>query len=157
VNNTIKDILEDPHFPEGTAWKQYHFKPEEIIINEGEEGRSLFYIDEGKMQVTGMVQLEENRHIHRGISDLEQGDIFGEVCLYKSQVRTATVRAITNGNLIEIDGESLNLYLDAHPIQGYLFLKDLFEILILRLDRANHSIGDLFSWGLKAHGIENPL
>ena len=35
VNNTIKDILEDPHFPEGTAWKQYHFKPEEIIINEG--------------------------------------------------------------------------------------------------------------------------
>ena len=157
MNKTIKDILVDPHFPEGIAWQRHTFRLDETIIREGEEGRSLFYIEEGKMRVTGQVKVEEKRNIQTGICDLQQGDIFGEVCLFKSQVRTATVSAVSAGSVIEIDGECLSLYLDDHPVQGYLFLKDLFEILIVRLDRANHRIEDLFSWGLKAHGIEKHL
>ncbi len=154
MNKTIEDIINDPAFPEGSAWKRYDFKAQKTIICEGEEGRSLFYIEAGTMRVTGKIALDEKRTFQTGISELIEGDIFGEVCLYKSQVRTATVSTLSSGRLVEIDGESLNLYLDDHPVLGYLFLKDLFEILITRLDRANHRVEDLFSWGLKVHSIE---
>lgn len=157
LNNTIRDILADPHFPEGTAWIRQHFKQDETIIREGEEGRTLFYIESGKVRVTGQVKLEQEHKVQTGLSDLQLGDIFGEICLYKSQMRTATVKAISDVDIIEIDGEILSLYLDAHPVLGYLFLKDLFEILIVRLDRANHRVEDIFSWGLKAHGIKKHL
>ena len=78
--------------------------------------------------MAGNVELEKQKHIQPGIWELEAGEIFGEIALYETQVRTASVRATTDGCLIEINGEKLGIYLDAHPSLGYLFYKDLFEI-----------------------------
>ena len=144
-------------FPEGAAWKRRCFSNNEIIVEEGEEGGSLFFIEEGKLRVAGNIELEEHKHIQAGIWDLEAGDIFGEIALHESQLRTATVRATSDGCLVEINGEKLGIYLDAHPKLGYLFYKNLFEILIGRLNRANHRVNELFAWGLKVHDIEQHL
>jgi len=157
MNNILGDILGDPHFPEGSAWKRRSFSNNDIIVEEGQEGGSLFFIEEGQLRVTGNVELEENKHIQPGIWELSAGEIFGEIALYESQLRTASVRATSKGNLVEINGDKLGIYLDAHPSLGYLFYKDLFEILISRLNRANHRVNDLFAWGLKVHGIEQDL
>ncbi len=157
MNNILKDILDDPHFSEGSAWKRRCFRHNEIIVEEGQDGGSLFYIEEGQLRVAGNIELEEHKHIQPGIWELEKGEIFGEIALYESQLRTASVRATSDGCLVEIDGEKLGIYLDAHPSLGYLFYKDLFEILIGRLSRANHRVNDLFAWGLKVHGIEQHL
>jgi CRP-like cAMP-binding protein len=153
----IEDMLIDPKFPEGIAWHRRRFHANEIIVKESEVGKTLFIIEEGMVRVTIQVELREQRNVKPGIRDLEKGDIFGEVCLYKSQVRNASVTAVTEGCLLEIDGERLSIYLDAHPFQGYLFYKSLFEILIERVNRGNHKIEYLLAWGLKAHGIEKHL
>ena len=157
MTNILRDILEDPHFPEGSAWTRRCFHNNDLIVEEGQEGGSLFYIEQGRLRVAGKVELEEQKHIQPGIWELETGEIFGEIALHESQFRTASVRATSDGCLIEINGAKLGLYLDAHPSLGYLFYKDLFEILISRLNRANHRVNDLFAWGLKAHGIEPHL
>ena len=157
MNNTLMDILDDPRFQEGSAWKRRNFHNNEFIVEEGQEGGSLFFIEKGKLRVAGNIELEEQKRIQPGIWELEKGEIFGEIALYESQLRTASVRAISDGCLVEINGEKLGIYLDAHPSLGYLFYKDLFEILISRLNRANHRVNDLFAWGLKAHGIEPHL
>ena len=157
MNNTLRDILDDPHFPEGSAWKRRCFKHNEVIVEEGQEGSSLFLIEQGVLRVAGNIELEQHKHIQPGIWELKEGEIFGEIALYESQLRTATVRAVSEGCLVEINGNKLAIYLDAHPSQGYLFYKDLFEILISRLNRANHRVNDLFAWGLKVHGIEQHL
>lgn len=157
MNSILRDILDDPHFPEKSAWKRRVFNDNDIIVNEGEEGGSLFLIEKGKLRVAGNIELEDKKHIQAGIWELEPGDIFGEIALYESQFRTASVRATSSGSLFEVNGEKLSIYLDAHPTQGYLFYKDLFEILIGRLYRANHRVNDLFAWGLKAHDIEKHL
>ncbi|MDD5578046.1 MAG: cyclic nucleotide-binding domain-containing protein [Methylobacter sp.] len=153
----IEDMLIDPEFPEGIAWNRRRFHANEVIVKEGEVGKSLFLIEEGLLRVTIHVELKEQRNVKPGIRDLEKGDIFGEVCLYKSQVRNASVNAVTAGCLLEIDGERLGIYLDAHPVQGYLFYKGLFEILVERVNLGNHRIEYLLAWGLKAHGIEKHL
>ncbi len=154
---TVEDIICDRRFTEGVAWKRHHVRANEIILREGEKGRSLYFIEEGSLRVTGRVELDNHRRVGPGICDLKKGDIFGELCLYQVHNRSATVTAITDGYVLELDGERLSVYLDEHPIQGYLFLKELFNTLIDRLGRADQRVENLLAWGFKVHGIEKYL
>jgi CRP-like cAMP-binding protein len=153
----LLEIIGDPRFPEGTAWKRHRFEPNQVIVREGERGNSLFFIEAGEVRVSGRVELEAHRLVQPGICDLGKGDIFGELCLYHSSTRTASVITISAASVLELDGQRLSIYLDAHPVQGYLFLKTLFETLSARLGRANKRVENLFAWGLKVHGIEENL
>ena len=104
-----------------------------------------------------MSKLEDKKGISPGIADLHTGDIFGEVCLHQSHIRNASVIAVTEATVLELDGEKLRVFLDDHPLQGYLFYKSMFEVLVGRLNRANQRVENLLAWGLKAHGIEEYL
>ncbi len=157
MNNILRDILDDPQFPQGSAWKRRFFCHNDLIVKEGQEGGALYYIEKGQLRVVGNIELEGKKNIQPGIWELKSGEIFGEIALYESQIRTASVCAVSVGSLVEINGEKLGIYLDAHPSLGYLFYKDLFEILIARLNRANHRVNNLFAWGLKAHNIDRNL
>ena len=128
-----------------------------MIVREQEEGRSVFLVEAGKLRVSGQVCLEDSRRIQPGICDLGPGDLFGELCLFGIHTRSASVTAISEGRLIEIEGRALSLYFDIHPELGYLFLKELFTTLAHRLGRANQRIESLFAWGLKVHGIDRYL
>ena len=101
--------------------------------------------------------MEERRNIQAGVSDLEKGDFFGEISLFESRERANSITAITDGRLIEIDGVMLGVYLDNHPIQGYLFFKQILKTLIIRMTSGSHRIESLMAWGLKAHGISKYL
>lgn len=150
MEHLIKDIVADPNFIKGLAWERWDFYANETIVKEGDVGKSLFFIEKGTLRVSVHVELEERRNIKTGISDLGKGDLFGDTCLHESSVRTASVIAITDGCLLEINGQKLGAYLDAHPIKGYLFYKKLFEILFKRLTNGNRRIEYLLAWGLKA-------
>ncbi len=150
MEHLIKEIIADPIFAKGIAWERWDFYANETIVKEGDVGKSLFFIEKGKLRVSVHVELEERRNLKTGISDLGKGDLFGDTCLHESSVRTASVIAITDGCLVEINGQKLGAYLDAHPIKGYLFYKKLFEILFKRLTNGNRRIEYLLAWGLKA-------
>lgn len=157
MRNIIKEILDDPAFLEGIAWKQRHFQANEIVIHAGEASKSIFLISEGKLRVTVQVELEKRKNMRPGICDLQAGDIFGEMCLHESSVRNASVIAITDGAAVEIDADKLSVYLDENPLQGYFFYKRMFAVMVERLQRGNQRIETLLAWGLKAHGIEKHL
>ena len=149
MKNLIKEIVDDPKFIQGVAWKRWHFNANDVVVKEGDVARSLFLVENGELRVSVHVELEERRHIKTGVGDLKKGDLFGDTCLHESSVRTASVIAITDGCLLEINGEKLGEYLDAHPNKGYAFYKKLFEILFERLSNGNRRIEYLLAWGLK--------
>ncbi len=149
MENLIKEIVNDPKFIKGIAWNRWEFYANETIVKEGDVGKSLFFIERGKLRVSVHVELEERRNLKTGLSDLGKGDLFGDTCLHETSVRTASVIAITDGCLLEINGEKLGAYLDAHPLKGYIFYKKLFEILFKRLSNGNRRIEYLLAWGLK--------
>lgn len=153
----LKDIISSPQFPEKGAWIRRHFEANETIIREGDEGHSLFFIERGTLRVTAQVELVDHSPITPGICDLGEGDVFGEICLYGPHPRSASVVALTEGSLIEVDGVRLSIWLDANPIEGYLLLKELFQTMGNRLNIANHRVEKLYAWGIEAHGIENQL
>lgn len=153
----LKEIIADPRFLEGVAWNRHCFESNEVVIREGDHGHSIFFVEEGELRVTGRVELEGSRHLQPGIWDLQAGDLFGELCLFESSQRSASVITLTDGKLVEIDGERLSRYLDENPGMGYRVLKELFNTLVSRLNRANKRVEHLFAWGLKAHGIDQHL
>jgi len=157
LKSILNEIFNSPQFSEGIAWERKKFNANDIVVREGELGDSLFFIEQGVLRVTGQVDLGKNKHIQPGIGDLKAGALFGESCLHEALPRIATVTAITDASLLEINGERLCIYLDTNPIQGYLFYKYLFEILIARLNSANHTVETILAWGLKAHEIDQHL
>jgi CRP/FNR family cyclic AMP-dependent transcriptional regulator len=157
LQNSIENIINDPSFQNGIAWKHRQVHANEIITHKGDVGKSFFLIEEGTLRETIHVELEERRNIQAGVSDLEKGDFFGEISLFESSERANSITAITDGRLIEIDGEMLSAYLDNHPIQGYLFFKQILKTLIIRMTSGTHRIESLMAWGLKAHGISKYL
>lgn len=157
MENIINKILQDPQFIKGVTWKQRDFNSNEVIVKQGELAKSLFVIEEGVLRVTGNVELDAHKNIHPGFCDLKAGSIFGETCLYEYSQRMATIIAVTDGRVIEIDGAKLNIFLDAHPVLGYHFYKKVFEIFVSRLNRANQRVENLMAWGLKVHDIDKYL
>ncbi len=150
MENLINQIIDDPTFIKGIAWNRWNFYANETIIKEGDVGKSLFFVESGQLRVSVHVELEERRNLKTGLGDLGKGDLFGDTCLHKSSIRTASVIAITDGCLLEINGEKLGRYLDEHPTKGYIFYKKLFEILFNRLSNGNRRIEYLLAWGLKS-------
>lgn len=150
MENLIKQIVSDPKFIQGVAWKRWKFYANEVIVKEGDVGKSLFFVESGELRVSVHVELEERRNLKTGVGNLGKGDLFGDTCLHESSVRTASVIAITDGCLVEINGGKLGEYLDANHSKGYVFYKKLFEILFNRLSNGNRRIEYLLAWGLKA-------
>jgi CRP-like cAMP-binding protein len=149
LENLIKEILNDPTFIQGVAWKRWHFYAGEVIVKEGDVATSLFLVEKGQLRVSVHVEMEDHRNMKTGIADLGKGDLFGDTCLHESSVRTASVIAMTDGCLLEINGKKLGEYLDAHPNKGYLFYKELFNVFFKRLTDNHHRIQYLLAWGLK--------
>jgi CRP-like cAMP-binding protein len=152
--SALQKILESEDFPEGSAWRRRTFVAQEVIVREGEQGGHLYLVVTGGLRVTGQVEIDETRKMHPGICDLGPGDVFGELCLFDKQDRSATVEGLNQGQLIEIDASRLNQWMDCHPALGLKTLQEFYGELISRFRKTNQRVELLLAWGLRAHGID---
>ena len=154
---SFHSILSDPQLVKTGIAQPRVYESGESIITEGADDRCVYLIQRGSVRVNGRIQIEGRRHIQPGLCDLTVGDVFGELSLFESGPRTASVVAIERCDLLVFDAEALAAYFDHHPEQGYLALKWLFSVLNNRLRQADRRLESLFAWGLKAHGIDHHL
>ena len=96
------------------------FKPNEVIIKQGDIGDCLYYILHGLVSIQLSIQIDtgiqEIVNVEKNIGELKDGQIFGELSLIYNIPRTASIIALTETSLIKIDKNSFNKY-----------LKNLFE------------------------------
>lgn len=79
----------------------------EVIMRHGDEGDSMFVIASGSVEVdlgTGREPVV-----------LRAGEFFGELALLERVTRTATVRALDECRLLELEAKDLNLLMKQHP------------------------------------------
>ncbi len=155
--SNIHAILRDSRFVDAGIAQRCHYDGGAAIIDKGSEDRGVFVIESGSVRVLERIELDDSRHIQPGICDLHAGDVFGELSLFESGPRLASVVAVEPCELLQFDAVALAAYLDAHPAFGYSLLKELFHILGDRLRQTDRRLGSLFAWGLKAHGISHHL
>lgn len=89
----------------------YTFQPGVVLVREGEEGRSMFLIEDGTVEVT----TTDGAGSTIALARLGPGDFFGEVSVLTGRPRTATVVATTNVTVIEVGKEDLDQISASHP------------------------------------------
>ena len=89
----------------------YTFQPGVVLVREGEEGRSMFLIEDGTVEVT----TTDARGATITLASLGPGDFFGEVSVLTGRPRTATVVAKTAVTVIEVAKEDLDEIAASHP------------------------------------------
>jgi len=90
----------------------------EVVVEEGEEGDSLYIIGRGSVEV---LHSTEEGGEHR-LATLEAGGFFGETALLHPQPRTATVRTLTPCTLLELRRRSIMPVIQENPV-----LRDTLE------------------------------
>ncbi len=88
-----------------------HLEPERTIIEQGDDGDSLFLVAEGALMVE--MTLEDDTTVEVG--RLGAGDFFGEMALLTGEPRGATVTTITPSQVLEITKEDFATIIHEFP------------------------------------------
>ena len=98
-----------------------NFKPNEVIVKQGDPGDSFFYILHGTVNIRLATQIDTgikdsndlNQRIvtiEKNIGVLKDGQTFGELALLYGTPRTASIVAMTNSSMIKIDKSEFDKY-----------------------------------------------
>jgi serine/threonine-protein kinase len=92
------------HFLRGTwSFPVVHFAANEAVMREGDEGDTAYVVRTGSLRVTKGTG-EQCRTLRR----LGPGDCFGELAVFQSAPRTATVTAVEDCELLLVTREALS-------------------------------------------------
>lgn len=83
----------------------------ELLIRAGEQGESMFIVRSGSAEVFAHTADGQTRHLAKYV----RGDFTGEMALMTGEPRTASVRAITDVEVIEMDREGFTRLFKEHP------------------------------------------
>ena len=111
VPTPLLDDLSDEEFTELAAgFESREYEEGEAIVAEGDEGDSMFVVTSGRVTVStskGDDQVE--------LATLGPGDFFGEAALLSGRPRTATIRANSATDCLELTRAALDTIVEGHP------------------------------------------
>ncbi len=105
------------------------FAAGDVIFTLGEPGQSMMAIAQGSVRVTML--MPNGREIT--LSDLQTGEVFGEIALLDGRERSASVRALTNCTMVVLERRSLLDVLHRDPALSI----QLIELLCQRVRRSD--------------------
>ena len=82
--------------------------PGDFIINAGERGRDMYFINQGAVEVLA----PDGVTLYRNLAD---GDCFGEIALVLDEDRSASVRALTYCDMYRLDKTLFDRILSHYP------------------------------------------
>jgi CRP/FNR family cyclic AMP-dependent transcriptional regulator len=110
---------------------QVTLSPNQILLKEGEISNSMYWVQSGQLVVTK----------HRGseeviLGHIYSGELVGEVSFLDQEPRSATVKAVSDCELIQIPQETIDSIYRTQP----KWLETLVKTLAERLRKANARI-----------------
>lgn len=117
---------------QGALGTVYH--PGQEIVRQGETGDCMYVVQSGKVEVVRA----GNGMPHR-LAVLESGDFFGEMAVFEKEVRSATVRALDEARVMQVDRRTLLRRIQEDP----LLAVNLLQTMSKRIRDLNAEIGRL--------------
>ncbi|WPU63792.1 Crp/Fnr family transcriptional regulator [Peredibacter starrii] len=111
--------------------KELFLVANQILLREGEHSNSMYWLQKGQLIVTKQRGKEEIVLGH-----IYSGELVGEISFLDHEARSATVKAVTPCELIEIPQETIDGIFKSHPKWLEILVKTLAE----RLRKANARI-----------------
>ena len=113
------------------------FTAGQVVFEEGELGDSLYVIVSGEMEVLRKDDSGQSQILTR----LGPPDFFGEMSLIDKEYRSATVRAKSEAELLQLTAENLTTFRKQHR-DGFTFVViNIARVLSARLREANTKLG----------------
>jgi CRP/FNR family transcriptional regulator, cyclic AMP receptor protein len=120
------------------------FSAGSVIIQEGDPGDSLFIMAAGEVEITKQLTLvlDEDTPKERVFIRLkaEDGVYFGEMALLENETRSATVTALTNCSLLELQQKDFQDLIERYPAMGVKLLLRLAQVLSRHLRKTNQDV-----------------
>lgn len=143
----IFSSLEDDHLSEILKiTRERRFKKDEIIMEEGEKGDTMYLVVEGEVVVSKSLTMKfgdnDFRQTEKILTSFNPDDhvVFGEMALIGQDSRTASIVARTDCLFLEINRADFLKLVEAKPRLGVMILMKLSELLVNRLKRSSEDI-----------------
>lgn len=119
---------------------------EYVIFHEGEDGDTLFIIQEGKVRVSLTTRTREGKTTHSTINYLYTGQSFGELVLLDGTTRSATVTSAGPGVLLVLKKQDFATLCNNSPRIGYRVMHRLASDLAYKLRSSNLLLRGNIRW-----------
>jgi len=116
------------------------FEAGESVVLEGDTDRSLFVVIDGTLEV---VFPRGRSGKARPTEVFEPGTVLGEQAFLDAQPRSASLHAVTGGQLLCLSVDAFDVFAAHEPELAREFLRDLARTLSVRLREANAFIREI--------------
>ena len=122
------------------------FEKGEIIMQEGQAGDTMYLIVKGDVEVSKVLTLKFGEDDFRETEKVmtrfgpDDHEVFGEMALIARENRSASIAALTDCVLLEINREDFLMLVENSPRLGSKILISISELLISRFRRVNQDV-----------------
>lgn len=134
----LKNVSEEELLALSERIRQEQFKAGEKIIAEGENGRSMYLLIEGSVEILKTTAFGDE-FVCAALDDTSHA-VFGEMALIDSDKRSATVKARTNCKTLSIDTEAFKDFCNTYPRAGVELLFIISRNLVRNIRRENENL-----------------
>ena len=101
-----------------------------IVIRAGESDRALYIVTAGTLEVLAPAP---NGRGEQRVTTIDSGSVLGEVSFFDGRPRSASIRAVTDSELLRLSTERFEILAAREPALARAMLFDLGRILAARL------------------------
>lgn len=112
----------------------------EVLVKEGDQDNTLFILVKGGVTVSNMVKRKAVV-----VNTMKAGDCAGIRSFVERTPRVVTLRAKGPTTVYTIRPDDFELLLETHPRQVYNFMRGLFRMLNINMERMHEKIRQLTS------------
>lgn len=110
----------------------------EVLVGQGDQDSTLFFLVSGSVEVLETVAGET-----RVVNTMKTGDCAGIRSFVERTPRTVTLRAQGAATVYTVRPDDFELLLEAYPRQAYNFMRGLFRMLNINLERMHEKLRQL--------------
>ncbi|MCP4357757.1 MAG: cyclic nucleotide-binding domain-containing protein [Chloroflexi bacterium] len=127
-----------------TVCKAATYNQGDILLKENESSTELYIIAHGVVEIImnpSFVGTEQDKYEPVVITELRQGQVFGEVALVDQGIRSATARVgQDNTKVLKIFRDRLMFLCDTYPDLGYKIMKNVAADLAFKIRNTDLTI-----------------
>lgn len=115
-------------------------KKGEFLWRQDEPGYSMYLVKSGQLDVLIQPQVGEEAIL---VASIEAGAVIGEICVFGEKIRSASVRAAKDSELLQVDGENFLQRVQSKDISALRIGFNIAKLLAQRVLIANNFIRKL--------------
>jgi len=123
--------------------KSRSFRSGSLLFNEGDPGNEMYVIAKGSISI--FVILANGKELL--ISEIGEGNFFGEMSIVEQAPRSASCRAIADTECLSLSTDNFNALIHEHPGIASRIMKRMLSITAERLANTGSFLSQMVQWG----------